>query len=266
MSGTLRFELASPTADEPVALDTFAVLTDHLSGLLDELDKTRSGGKSVRWAITGLEVGSAVIEVTGEPVANQVADVAPLIIADAVGGLDLLRIGQRPPQFRGRAWEHAEAIATVLRREEALIEVSSNGTRIALGPEVPVLEELLPQRREPELEEAIGSLEGFLETVFLHQSAHFEVWDVIYHRRISCAFDRRLLPKVRDGLGERVRVQGRIAFDGDGRPDQMPEVVDLQVLRDEPRPRAADLRGLVPGMTQGLGAAAWVRRIRDVET
>jgi len=46
----------------------------------------------------------------------------------------------------------------------------------------------------------------------------------------------------------------------------VPEVIDLQVLRDEPRPRAADLRGLVPGMTQGLGAAEWVRRIRDAET
>jgi hypothetical protein len=266
MSGTLRFSLASPANEEPVPFDTFALLTEHFSKLLEELDKTRSGGRSVRWLVTGLRLGSAVVEVTGEPVENQVADIGPLIVNDAILGLDFLRSGQRSQRFSGGAWGHAQSIATLLRQENVRVEVASNGTHVDLGPNVPLLEDLIAVPPEPEIEEAIGSLEGTLETVYLHERAHFEVWDVIYHRQISCDFDRHLLPKVREGLGERVRVQGRIAFDRDGRPDRMPQVVDLQVLREEARPRAADLRGLVPGMTQGLGAAEWVRRIRDAET
>jgi hypothetical protein len=262
MSGKLRFELASPEPGDPVALDTFAALTEHLSGLLGELDRARSGGRAVRWVITDLEIGSAVLEVTGQPEADHVADVAPLIVRDAVIGLDVLRMGGQP-DFRGRALDHAVEIAKVLQRDGARITVASNGTSIELGPEIQLEEAVV---YEDFGEDAFASVEGALETVYLHDRAHFDIWDVLYRRKVSCDFDRALLPAVREGLGERVRVQGRVAFDREGHPERMSEVSQIQVLREVSLPRPADLLGIAPGMTQGLGAAEWVRRIRDAET
>lgn len=266
MSGTLTFELATPVEGEPIPFDTFVLLAENLSGLLDELDRTRSGGRSVRWLVTGLEVGSALVQVTGEPVPGHVSDIGPQIVRDAVQTLAAARSGQRPPHVRPRAWEYVDGIATILRQEDVRIEVSAEDeTPIELGPDLPLptLPEIPVELLEPEV--AIGSLEGALETVYLHDEPHFEVWDVLYGRRIRCDFNRSLLERVRAGLGERVRVQGQIAFGRDGRPEAMPEVVDIQVLVDRPRPRPADLRGLVPGMTGGLGAARWIRQIRDAE-
>jgi hypothetical protein len=262
MSGTLRFELATLVDDEPVAFDTFVLLAEQLSGLLEELDRNRSGQRSVRWLITGLELGSAVVQVTGEPLAGQIADAGPQIVNDAVEILEAARTGRRPETLRGRSWDYVDGIATILRRQDVRIEVSAEERRVQLGPNIQVEEPLVAL---PEPEVAIGSLEGTLETVYLHDRPHFEVWDVLYNARVPCDFGRELLDKVRAGLGERVRVQGQIAFDRDGRPERMPEVVDLQVLSDRPRPRPAELRGLVPDMTGGLGAARWVRQIRDAE-
>ena len=42
-------------------------------------------------------------------------------------------------------------------------------------------------------------------------------------------------------------------------------MIDLQVLRDEPRPSPRDLIGLAPELTHGLPAEEWIRRIRDAE-
>jgi hypothetical protein len=265
MSGTLRFELATPVEGEPIPFDTFALLAENLSGLLDELDRTRSGGRSVRWLVTGLEIGSALVQVTSEPLAGQLADSGPQIVRDAVETLAAARSGRRPPHVQPRAWEYVDGIATILREQDVRIEIAAEDEPpIQLGPDLALaLPEVLVALPEPEV--AIGSVEGALETVYLHDEPHFDVWDVLYGRRIRCDFSRSLLDKVRAGLGERVRVHGRIAFGRDGRPEAMPEVVDLQVLRDRPRPRPADLRGLVPGMTGGLGAARWIRQIRDAE-
>jgi hypothetical protein len=265
MSATLRFELRTPGDGDSIPLDAFAVLTEHLSGLLIELDRDRSGGRSVRWVITGLEVGSAIVEVTGKPERNQVADMAPLIVSDAFRGLDAVRVGRRPRTFSVSAWDHARAMVTTLRENDTRVALIANGAAIELGPDIALEEELTYPTVEASTEEAISTIEGSIETVYLHDRPHFEGWDVIYGRRISCDFERDLLENVREGLGERVRVHGRIAFDRDGRPERMREVIQLQVLRDADRPRPADLRGLVPNMTGGLGAAKWIRRIRDAD-
>lgn len=268
MPARLTFKLEAREAGEAVPFDAFAALTAHVASLLTELDVAASGQPSTRWVVRDLAAGSALIGVEGVPV-NPLFDTSDRIARELASGFSIVALEHRRPEsFSERAWEDTQAIVALLHDGISRLAVDTADVSVALTEEVTLPEgeaELLSEPFEIGEQDAISTIEGWLETVNLHggQSA-FAAWDVLYRRRVRCEFPPRLLDDVKRGLGERVRVHGRVTFDRFGRPLRIVDVTALEVLSaTTTRPRPADLRGLVPNLTSGLDSADWVRRIRD---
>lgn len=264
MSAKLRYRMAS-VGGEPVSLPTFARLTVEMTELLAELDRARSDEPAVEWVITDLDLGSAIVEVEGQPL-SAIADVSPVIVAEALDALERAGAGQPKPEVPQAAWRHAVNFADIIRERPTTVEINSNGRALRLAPR-PVAVPTPTGDEEPATTQAVSTVEGSLDTVYLHDEddRHFDLWDAIYGRRVRVDFTAQHLVDVKRGLGERVRVQGLVVFDQRGRPQRVSDVRSIRVLGLGPLPGPRDLRGLVRGLTGGLGAEEWVRRMRDAE-
>jgi hypothetical protein len=271
MPARLTFKLDPRVTDDPVPFDSFAEMVSHAAGLLAELDVARSGRPATRWVVRGLRTGSAVVEIEAVPL-NPLFDVSEPIARDLTAGLSIVASEHRRPDgFTDVAWRDTQAMVRILQDGVGRLSIDAGPTgSVVLTDEVGRVEDepelALTTDLEVDVPEAISTIEGALETVcgHDHREMHFDVWDVVYRRRVRCDFDPALIDDVRRGLLERVRVHGRVTFDRQGHPLRVVEVRSIHVLgRNVARPRPADLRGLVPDMTGGLGAVEWVRRIRD---
>jgi hypothetical protein len=264
---TLRLEANEPHA--PVRFDAFADMAAHAASLLAELDLARAGEQSISWVVRKLEIGSATIEIEAIPL-NPLLDLSEGLSRDFASGLAEVAASRRPASFSDIAWEHTRAMVEILHDGIGRLEVDAGDAPVVLTRDVVVPEgepdDLAVSTLEPSEQEAVSTIEGSLETVNGHdpKQMYFAVWDVLYRRRIRCDFPPSLLDEVRHGLLERVRVHGLVVFDQLGHPVRVADVRAIQVLdRNISRPGPAALRGLAPGITGGLDAAEWVRRIRD---
>lgn len=266
MSAKLRYRLTSVDDRDTVRLATFADLTDRIAALLRELDRSGTADESVDWVIVDLSIGSATVEVEGRP-SNPVADISPLIVQQAIETLESAARGARLPDVPTAAWLQARAVADLLQANDVRLNLKANGREVDLDRwQMPLaaVPEIETRRR---VSEAVTSVEGSLDTVFLHdpRDAHFVIWDAVYGRQVRCDFAPEHLRIVKEALGERVRVNGRVQFDAIGRPERIVEIFSIRVLRPGSGPAPSDLRGMAPDITGGLDSVEWVRRIRDAE-
>lgn len=264
MSAKLRYRMES-VGGEPVSLTAFARLTAEMTQLLTELDRARSGEPAVDWIITDLDIGSAIVEVEGQPLTS-VADVSPMIVREALSALEHAATGKPKPEVPASAWRHAVSISEIIRDRSTKVEIVGNGTDLVLTPGA-VPAQAIAADDEAATTEAVTTIEGSLDTVYLHdeEERHFDLWDAIYGRRVRVDFGAEHLADVKRGLGERVRVHGLVVFDHRGRPQRVRDVRAIHVLGLGRTPGPRELRGLARGLTGGLGAAEWVRRMRDAE-
>lgn len=111
---------------------------------------------------------------------------------------------------------------------------------------------------------ALGSVEGRLEAISLHGRSSFGVYDFVEGRRINCEFPAEMLERIKDALGSRVLVYGRVRFNESDRPTGVREIHELRVLRgkDElPQPR--DIVGIAPDITGDVDSVQHLRRLSD---
>lgn len=265
MSAKLRYRMES-IGGEPVSLTAFARLTAEMTELLTELDRARSDEPAVDWIITDLDIGSAIVEVEGQPLTS-VADVSPVIVREAMMALEHAGTGQPKPEVPQAAWRHAVNVAEIVRERATTVEIKSNGAELRLVPRSMAAPEQPAAEEEARTTQAVSTVEGSLDTVYLHDpdERHFDLWDAIYGRRVRVDITAEHVPDVRRGLEERVRVHGLVTFDHRGRPHRISDVRSIRVLGLGHLPGPRDLRGLARGLTRGLGAEEWVRRMRDAE-
>jgi hypothetical protein len=94
---------------------------------------------------------------------------------------------------------------------------------------------------------SVGSIEGKLEGVNIHQNPRCSVYEDLSGRAIECRFELHQFPQIKDALGARVSVFGLITY----RPDHQPKSIrmeHLRVLRPESElPDVDDIIGLFRG-------------------
>jgi hypothetical protein len=74
--------------------------------------------------------------------------------------------------------------------------------------------------------DAMGSIDGTLEIISIHNRPRFTVYGR-GAQRVECLFPEAMLPEVKSALGERVAIRGRIRYRRDGKPATM----DARCLR-----------------------------------
>ena len=106
-----------------------------------------------------------------------------------------------------------------------------------------------------------GSVEGVMEMVTLHENTYFRIYDAIRGWGVPCYFRRESIDDVRNAFGKRVSITGRLRSDRLGKPEAM-QVSDIRILGLEPLPTPSEVRGIATGMTGGLKAEEYLRRVR----
>jgi CTP:molybdopterin cytidylyltransferase MocA len=228
--------------DAPVVTpDTFRRLVSAFVDLLNSVtEKAAGSGKRATWNMTvskgsRLLTAAAVADRATESVAEKVARAIP-------DGLKRLEKGtQSPPSyFDQRALRAARELATVSKeRKITYLRFNADGSHAAVSHRTAeTAVKLLGQHQ------ALGTVEGKLQTISDRQTLQFVVFDSLYDKGINCFMNEAIMEKAMAAFRKRVAVTGMVQYDQEGQPVSI-RVDTLEVFKDVAElPPIKDLRGI----------------------
>lgn len=213
---------------------------------------------TLRWYISHLHIGSpAVMTLRALPPATG-RDVSQDVVNRYLDGLDLLERGEQlPAYFSEDGLNAAKRLADITRGNERAVVVRTPQRSIQVSQQISVNVDLMVKKSYV----SDGSIEGIMEMVTLHESTYFRVYDAIQGWGVPCHFQQDTIDDVRNALGRRVSVTGRLRSDRLGKPESM-QVTGIRVFAVESLPNAGDIRGIAKGMTGALKAEEYIQRVR----
>jgi len=200
-------------------------------------------GDPVRWIVDRVEAGSLVIRVRLDPAEN-VKPVAMHRVAEAVadGAVRLEQAAERPPFFTDEALARARELAQFRGDDLPGIALRNGHDR---APVTDRMIENVDKVLGPDLL-SIGTIEGRLESVTVHNRRAFNVYDDLTGQRIECHFGRRIeVEAIAAAVEKRVGVTGELRYRRSG------ELVgvrahELEVFHDQSEiPSADDIRRML---------------------
>ena len=115
---------------------------------------------------------------------------------------------------------------------------------------------------------SLGSIEGHLEGINLHQSPRFIIYEQGTNQPVSChfgSFRGELMDKIKDSLEKRVLVSGRLHRNAKGEPAKITllSADDLKVFESDLKVLPfRRLRGSDPDFTSSEAIPDYIRRMR----
>lgn len=211
-----------------VTLDAFSRAVLHFSRLVDGLSADVAAPETLRWVITELEAGSAIMTARGVGDAAAAASVSTAYIG--VGkALERGDPASLPERIRDEAraliavidggveavrFETAEADATIRSLEEAF---ATSGALEAPAPQ-PV---------------AYGGVTGRVHTLSSRGGLRFTLYDTLFDRAVSCYLDEGQEEIMRDVWGRMAVVEGLVTRDRvTGRPQVIRGVRGVTVVHE----------------------------------
>ena len=107
-----------------------------------------------------------------------------------------------------------------------------------------------------------SAIDGMLQIINVHAFPHFVLYEHGTGRRIRCNLPDEHLKKVKDNLNERVVVEGMVRYREDGSAISVRDITDIRRVMP-PEHEIEQLRGVIPGFTDGVPAGEFVRRLRE---
>jgi len=233
---------------------------EHSLSILRELDSSISLKRTgtLRWVIGGLSLASpATVTLRGRaPLEGR--DLGPEVIRAYMDGLVQLETeGTAPPYFSDDALEAASRLGRIRIGLGGQIQVHG------LGSTVTVTERISANVRELAAQAftTVGSVEGTLEMVTLHEHRYFRVYDAIHGAGVPSYISQEQLEDSRAGFGKRVSVSGHMRVNRKG--DKLSLRVESYNIfpSEEELPKPSDIRGLVPDLTNGRPSEDYLREI-----
>jgi hypothetical protein len=228
--------------DGPIVTpDTFRRLVSAFVELLTAVtDKAAGSGKRTVWDMN-VSTGSRLF------IARAVAD--PLTVATTLrvltaipNGLKKLEKGasDAPAHFDQRALRAARDLASIPKqRKLTYVRFIAEGPAVAVSQRsADTAIKLLGQHQ------ALGSVEGKLQTLSERGSLQFVVFDDLYENGVNCFIDEDLMEQVKEAFRKRVAVTGMIQYDQESRPVSI-RVDTIKVFKDiSELPPIKNLRGI----------------------
>jgi hypothetical protein len=246
-------------ADLARTADDFAQLVTAVAGDLREEAPT-SLYEAEHWAVSNMRVGSAVLTVAPlVPVVELPA--ARQIVRAIVGGLRQLEEGaeERPEHFPEAALAAAKHLVGMLNDGITRITVKTADEVIELSQRV----QATVDAHVRGVDEVLGSVEGRLEGINVHTTRVASLYHSATGRRIECRFSQELLKEMIANFGERVQVMGLVRYTRRGEPANI-QVEAIRRLRERGKGASiADLAGIDPGFTGGLGPDEYLEHLRN---
>jgi hypothetical protein len=241
---------------DEMSLDDLQTAVAAFAGLLEELDTATSstGRRGLDFRVATVSYHSPLlVEAMAEP-REDAPDNGPAVVTLAIRGTQAVQLGAgRPEGFSDEALDHLRRLAG-FSNGRAAVEIAAPTLRLvasvtsALAAQV---DRVLSQG------EAIGAIEGHLDTVSVHLRPFFTLYDALTGRGVKCYFadDRRA--EVIASLGKRMLVHGRLRRDPGGAPREMRDIDNLIELGHP----GGSPEGLA-GVLRGLDVHALLREVR----
>ncbi len=233
---------------EDIDAQPFINALNYSLEILQELDSAISMKRrgTLRWVIGILSRQSpAMVSVKSIP-KSDTRDYSIDVINSYLNGLEQLKKGNTlPDNFTDDALNATKQLARISQNNIRSIEIMHQDRVVVVSEHIAVtIDELIGKSYS-----STGSIEGILEMVTLHENTYFRVYDAIHGWGIPCYFDRKILPSIQKGLGQRVISSGTIRSNKNGKPESM-NVTNLRLFPQESElPKPSEIRGLVKGMT-----------------
>ncbi len=227
------------------------VTTDNVRGgvvaffsLLDEVVKEITGNKrSINWVVNvkGASVGFAC---SPEPTKRIKPEIINDIIYSVENGIDALeKAPDRPPYFNDKALEFAQDLANLpSRKGNGLVSVD-----IRIGKNIHSITRHSAANVDFILGyagQAIGSVEGRLETITERGGFSITVFDALTDRAVKCSMEEEKIADALHYFGKRVSAWGLIRYGRDGHPKSI-RVEERNVFKEEGFPTAKDVLGII---------------------
>lgn len=249
---TLHLKPDGPYVD----LESFVIVMDKFRLFLAGL-KNIAPGEKLDWLVTDLGIGSA--KATLKPIGGaRAVSIAPQI---AVEGLKALEEGKVPTDsFPEDSIKGARILVELMAKKRLRMTVSNEHHHLELTNRTAMTaREIL----DIVVWEDLGSVEGSLDAVNLHDNFRCNIYDLFSGNRIECHFRAELIEKIRVGLKRRVQAFGLVRYNRHGRVLSI-LAEDIKVFPEENQlPSIDEIAGLTPGITGGLSAEEYIRRLRD---
>jgi hypothetical protein len=254
-----------------IPFKTFGQVSNDALSILGDLDRALSArpGGSTEWFMNDISTnGSLRLEIYPKlkSRSKERADVGRDIAKSFVSGFTTLEIEGRSPAFlTDKGMKRAEHLTNLIDERGARAIVAS-------VPENHNIVEITRrsadniQRLIPEAYKSIGSVEGYLETISVHKTKKFVVYQGMTGKAVNCQFPKlELMDKVKHFLGARVLVSGIVSRNEKGEPmrvllekesDLKVFGVDLKILPFK------KLGGSDPDFTGDMTTEEFIRKIR----
>ncbi len=260
---TLRVRLQGDLGN--ITLDALITALRETQAILEELDTAISGEKkgSLDWVVAGLREGSAELAISPRTrLADR--DCGPEVIATYVTSVARLeQQAMTPPYLRETGIRRCQRVLRLIGREgvTGIVLVNEDDTReLYLTAQATVHAAQLLQVRHI----ALGSIDGTLEAISVHQKPRFTIYHSWTHKAVTCDFSSTdLLEQAKSALGGRVSVIGMVAINSEHEPVRVKAERLTAFAADGDLPTTASLWGSDPDFTGGLESVEYIRRMRD---
>lgn len=114
------------------------------------------------------------------------------------------------------------------------------------------------------LRAALGAIEGVVDVLSRRRSLHFNLYDSLFDRPVSCYVDPKESDRMRDIWGKRVTVEGLVSRDAEhGYPIAVRSITDIKIVPDAPPGSYKKARGAIPRKPGQPRAEEVIRKMRD---
>ena len=241
--------------NDRLAVESFLTLAEETVHILRAIDKTSPDrDEKLNWFI---ESASKASPLTMEIGANDAdSKRTNRAIQLFVGAVEVMNHSPtRPDGFPVGALHRLSKIVNLLN--DGVGEISFGVGRKKVKPTQHILANICIILDPHEIR---TSIEGQLDSVWVHGKRQFRIWHPRTGDSVLCRFSQKFDDYVRDGLFKRVSVSGMAAYEG-GVPKHI-VVEKMFILEDD----GIAFDNLPPiNMTGGRSASEHLRRVRDAE-
>ena len=119
-----------------------------------------------------------------------------------------------------------------------------------------------PARRRRKMLSSWGSVDGQLDVISVRTRPHFVIYEHLRKNQVRCAFPDEWMDKVKDLLGHRVIVKGRLRYRANGTVAAISDPITID-MADEPKRSLTEFRGLLPGISGELSSSDFIKQLRQ---
>ena len=243
---------------EGLSVSAFIRAADETVEILRELDSAISMRRrgTLKWLIHEMHYGSPATMTIRGAAASEERDFGQDVVDAYFDGIQQIQDGKGlPPLFSDDSLEPAKRLGRLA--SAGILQFHNSRYQLQITERLAAAVDELVGETYSE-----GSLDGRLEMVTLYGRPYFRVYDLMHGWGIPCSFNPEHIEAVRDNVGKRVLVTGRMRMDQRGTPLDMRTTNLASMPEDAALPYPSEIRGIARGMTEGLTAEEYLRRLR----